>query len=102
MKIGVCKFIHHYKETGIISLMPGSRKASKFTVNAKIIEERMERDDEMTGIELLKLLAKNDIQVASLTALRWRTDFWASDRFWVILAKLCIKKVFARSTSSTF
>ena len=39
----------------------------------------MEKDDEMTGVELQKLLAKNDIQVASSTALRWRTELgWTS------------------------
>ena len=64
-KIGVCKYIHRYKETGMISRTPGSRKASKFTADAKkIIEKQIEKDDEMTGKELQKLLAKNDIQVA--------------------------------------
>ena len=49
----------------MISRTPGSRKASKFTVDAKkIIEKQIEKNDEMTGKELQKLLAKNDIQVA--------------------------------------
>ena len=67
MKIGVCNYIHRYKETGMISLMPEIGKASKFTADAKkIIEEQIEKDDETIGEELQKLLAKNDIQVASL------------------------------------
>ena len=79
-KVGVCQFIRRYEETGMISCTPGSGKASKFTADAKkIIEEQMEKDDEMTGVELQKLLAKNDIQVASSTALRWRTELgWTS------------------------
>ena len=31
-----------------------------------IIEEQMKKVDEMTAVELQKLLAKNDIEVASL------------------------------------
>ena len=79
-KVGVCQFIRRCEETGMISCTPGSGKASKFTADAKkIIEEQMEKDDEMTGVELQKLLAKNDIQVASSTALRWRTELgWTS------------------------
>ena len=79
-KIGVCKFIRRYEETGMISRTPGSGKASKLTADAKkIIEEQMEKDDETTGVELQKLLAENDIQVASSTALRWRTELgWTS------------------------
>ena len=79
-KIGVYKFIRRYEETGTISRTPGSGKASKFTTDAKkIIEEQMEKDNETTGVELQKLLAKNDIQVATSTALRWRTELgWTS------------------------
>ena len=66
MEIGICKFIRRYEETGMISCTPGSEKASKFNSNAKkIIEEQMEKDKETTGVELQKLLAKNEIQVAS-------------------------------------
>ena len=66
MKIGICKFIRRYEETGMISRTPGSEKASKFNSNAKkIIEEQMEKDSETTGVQLQKLLAKNEIQVAS-------------------------------------
>lgn len=53
-KIGVCKFIHHYKETGMISCMreAGSGKASKFTADGKrTIEEQMEKDNKTTGVE---------------------------------------------------
>ena len=79
-KVDVCKFIRRYEETGMISRTPGSGKASKFTADAKmIIEEQMEKDDETTGVELQKMLAKNGIQVASSTALRWRTELgWTS------------------------
>lgn len=36
-----------------------SRKASKFTTDAyKIIKEQVEKDDEMTGVKLQKLLGK--------------------------------------------
>ena len=49
-KIGVCNYIHRYEETGMISRMPRSGKASKFTTDAKkIIEEQIENDDETTG-----------------------------------------------------
>ena len=42
--IGVCKPIHRYKKTGMISHTPGSGKASKFTADAKkIIEEQRKR-----------------------------------------------------------
>ena len=45
----------------------------------KIIEEQMVKNDKMTGVELQKLLAKSDIQTASLTALRWQTQLgWTS------------------------
>ena len=44
---------------------PGSGKASKFNADAKKIEEQVEKDDEMTGVELQKLLAKSDTRVAS-------------------------------------
>ena len=70
-KVSICKFICRYEETLMISHTPGSGKASKFTADAKkILEEQMEKNDETTGIKLQKLLAKNDIQVASSTALR--------------------------------
>ena len=53
MKIGICKFIRRYEETGMISRTPGSEKASKFNSNAKkIIEEQMEKDNKTTGVEL--------------------------------------------------
>ena len=64
-KISVHKFIRRYEETGMISCTPGSGKASKFNADAKkIIEEQMEKDDETRGVELQKLLAKSDTQVA--------------------------------------
>ena len=64
-KIGICKFIHRYEETGMISRTPGRGKASKFTADAKnIIEEPIELDEQTTRVELQKLLAKTDIQVA--------------------------------------
>ena len=64
--------IRHYEEARMILRTPESGKASNFTADAKmIIEEQMEKNDEMTGVQLQKLLAKNDIQLASSTALRW-------------------------------
>ena len=67
-KVSVLKF----RETGTIARAPGTGQASKLTPEIRrVIEEQMEKNDEITGLELQKLLLKD----ASLsTILRWRNN----------------------------
>ena len=46
-RVGIAKFIKHYKDTGAISRKPGSGRPSKMTAEIKrIVDEQMTRDDE--------------------------------------------------------
>ena len=68
------------QETGTILRRPGSGQASKISPKAKhIIDQQMTKDDESTGMELQKILAKDGIVVSARTALRWRNQLgWTS------------------------
>ena len=80
-KAGVYKFIQCYEATGTIARVPGSSQSSKMTTEAvRIVEEHMGKDDKITGKVLQTLLAKDDITVASMTALSWQTELgWTSE-----------------------
>lgn len=68
---GVYQFIQCCEETGTIAHAPGSDQTWKKITEAKrIIEDQMKKNDETLGKELQKLLTKNDISVASATALK--------------------------------
>ena len=79
-KLGVYKFLKRYQETGTLSRRPGSGQASKISAKAKhMIDQQMTKDDESTGMELQKILAKDGIVVSARTALRWRNQLgWTS------------------------
>ena len=65
------QFIQCCEETGAIAHAPGSDQTWKKITEAKrIIEDQMKKNDETLGKELQKLLTKNDISVASATALK--------------------------------
>lgn len=56
-----------------LSHKPGTRKALKMMdLVKKIIENRMNEDDERTGCELQKLLLKHGITICTSRALKWR------------------------------
>ena len=74
-KMGVNKFLNRYQKTGTILRRPGSGQASKISPKVKhIINQQMTKDDEFTGMELQKILAKDGIVVSARTALRWRNQ----------------------------
>ena len=76
-KVGVMKFLQRYRETGTIARAPRTGQASKLTLEIRrVFEEKMEKNDETTGLELQKLLLKEVVGFdASLSSiLRWRND----------------------------
>ena len=76
-KVGIVKFLWCYRETGTIAQAPRTDQASKLTPKiCKVIKQKMEKNDEITGLELQKLLLKEIERFdASLSyILRWRND----------------------------
>ena len=76
-KVGDVKFLWHYRETGTIVQAPRTGQASKLTPEiCKVIKQKIEKYDEITGLELQKLLLTEvESFDASLTSiLRWRND----------------------------
>ena len=83
MKVDVVKFLRCYREIGTIAQAPGTGQASKLTPEIhRVIEEQMKKNDEVTGLELQKLLLKEiksfDASLSSI--LRWTKDLgWTAN-----------------------
>ncbi len=72
-RFGVHKFIIMYHETGSIGRCPGSDRISEVTDRVKmLVEEQMQRDDEITAHQLHHMLLEQGITISFRTILRCR------------------------------
>jgi transposase len=72
-RVGVYKFLKHYRETGSIGRKVGSGRPSKATAEIKqIVEDQMRVDDETTAYQLHRLLTEKDYSISLRTVLRCR------------------------------
>ena len=72
-RVGVWKFIKRYKLHGSIQRKPGSGRPSKITADMlRIVDRKMEEDDETTAVQLQKLLAETGHQLSLHTILHSR------------------------------
>ena len=73
-RVGVHKFLKHYRETGSIGRKVGSGRPSKATAEIKqIVEDQMRVDDETTAYQLHRLLTEKGYSISLRTVLRCRT-----------------------------
>lgn len=73
-RIGVYKFLKTYKLTKTIRRREGSGRPSKITAEIqKLVNERMEADDETTATQLQHMLIQNGTLISLQTILRCRT-----------------------------
>lgn len=72
---GVAKFLARYRESGTIRRRAGSGRPSKVTTEVKaIVKEQMRRDDEITALQLHRLLHEKGFRLSRSTILRGRTS----------------------------
>ena len=72
-RVGVWKFVKRYQRDGTIHRRPGSGQPSKITAEVlRIVDAKMEHDDETTAVQLQKLLAEKGHQLSLHTILRSR------------------------------
>ena len=72
-RVGVWKFIKRYEQHRTIQRTPGSGRDSKITDEVlRIVNKKMEEDDETTAVQLQKLLTENGYQLSLHTILRSR------------------------------
>ena len=73
-RVGIDKFLKHYREMGTIARKPGSGRPSKMTTEMKrIVEEQMRKDDETSAYQLHQLLVSKGYEISLRTVLRCRT-----------------------------
>ena len=81
-KSGICNFLKNYKQRGTEgkARKPGTGSASKINEEIRrLIDARMEEDDETTAVELQQLLKSESYDASLSTILRWRMDLgWTS------------------------
>ena len=82
-RVGTWKFIKRYQLNGTIHRRPGSGRPSKITADVlRIVDAKMDEDDETTAVQVQKLLAEKGHQVSLHTILRSQTrlgwTFWGS------------------------
>ena len=71
---GILKFLKNYKSSGSIARRPGGGRPSKFTEDVKrLVEERMQADDETTAMQLHQLLTASGYELSKATVLRCRS-----------------------------
>ena len=74
-RMGIAKFLKHYKESSSIARKLGSGRPSKITPEIKkVIEEQMQLDDETTTYQLHQLLVSKGFNISLRTVLRCRTQ----------------------------
>ena len=72
-RVAVYKFLKTYKATKTIRRREGSGRPSKITPEIKrLVDERMEKDDETTATQLHQLLLENGTLISLQTILRCR------------------------------
>ena len=73
-RVGIYKFLKHYRETGSIGRKVGSGRPSKVTAEIKqIVEDQMRLDDETTAYQLHRILTEKGYSISLRTILRCRT-----------------------------
>ena len=74
-RVGVAKFLKVYEETGSIARRRGPGRPSKITTEIKrVVEAAMQRDDEMTAVQLHRLLTTKGYRISLRTILRCHTS----------------------------
>ena len=74
-RVGIAKFLKHYRDTGAKARKPGSGQPSKMTAEIKcVVDEQMTRVNEMTVHQLNHLLVSKGYDVSLRTILRCCTS----------------------------
>ena len=72
---GISDLLKKYATTGAIARIPGSGRPTKVTAEMrKIVEEKMQNDDETTAIQMFCHLQEKGFSISRRTVLRWRTS----------------------------